>query len=163
MPGERCLSRIVFRRRPEGRIPMIRADLHVHSRYSTTSNDWMMKRLGASESYTEPETIYRMARSRGMNLVTITDHNPLSTLSSLVSRPQAVPQAVLQAETVTASREGFLSQDNHLIRLYRKGAACLRPIFRHNGHLGLIGHWQGRNDAPSHRRGGEEMIINGRM
>lgn len=51
------------------------ADLHVHSRYSEHPTDWFLKRIGAKESYTEPETIYQHARERGMDFVTITDHN----------------------------------------------------------------------------------------
>lgn len=51
------------------------ADLHVHSQYSEHPSEWFLKRLGAKESYTDPEAIYRMAKSRGMDYVTITDHN----------------------------------------------------------------------------------------
>ncbi|MBD3279004.1 MAG: phosphoesterase, partial [Candidatus Aegiribacteria sp.] len=54
---------------------MARADLHVHSTYSEHPSEWFLQRLGAKESYTDPETIYRMARERGMDFVTITDHN----------------------------------------------------------------------------------------
>ncbi len=54
---------------------MARADLHVHSRYSEHPSEWFLQRLGAKESYTDPESIYQMARERGMDFVTITDHN----------------------------------------------------------------------------------------
>jgi glycosyltransferase involved in cell wall biosynthesis len=54
---------------------MARADLHVHSRYSEHPSEWFLKRLGAKESYTDPEHIYRLAKARGMDYVTITDHN----------------------------------------------------------------------------------------
>ena len=56
---------------------MIRADLHVHSKFSDHPSEWFLQRLGTSESYTEPEFIYRTAKQRGMNLVTITDHNSI--------------------------------------------------------------------------------------
>lgn len=54
---------------------MIRADLHNHSKYSEHPSEWFLQRLGAQESYVEPEFIYKTAKERGMDLVTITDHN----------------------------------------------------------------------------------------
>ncbi|MBN2585910.1 MAG: glycosyltransferase [Candidatus Fermentibacteraceae bacterium] len=53
----------------------VKVDMHVHSKYSEHPSEWFLKRLGAKESYTDPETIYRMAIERGMDFVTITDHN----------------------------------------------------------------------------------------
>lgn len=54
---------------------MAKADLHVHSKYSNHPSEWFLKRIGASESYTDPETIYRTAKENGMQFVTLTDHN----------------------------------------------------------------------------------------
>lgn len=54
---------------------MTKADLHVHSKYSEHPSEWFLQRLGAGESYTEPEQIYRIAKESGMDFVTITDHN----------------------------------------------------------------------------------------
>jgi glycosyltransferase involved in cell wall biosynthesis/predicted metal-dependent phosphoesterase TrpH len=52
-----------------------KADLHVHSQYSEHPSEWFLQRLGAAESYTEPEAVYRQAKAAGMDWVTITDHN----------------------------------------------------------------------------------------
>jgi len=54
---------------------MAKVDLHVHSKYSSHASEWFLKRLGASESYTEPEEVYRRAKEKGMRFVTLTDHN----------------------------------------------------------------------------------------
>ncbi|NTV53629.1 MAG: glycosyltransferase, partial [Candidatus Firestonebacteria bacterium] len=54
---------------------MAKVDLHVHSKYSEHPSEWFLQRLGANESYTEPEFIYQKAKQRGMTLVTLTDHN----------------------------------------------------------------------------------------
>jgi len=54
---------------------MPKADLHVHSKYSNHPSEWFLQRLGASESYTEPEFIYQAAKEKGMDFVTVTDHN----------------------------------------------------------------------------------------
>jgi len=57
--------------------PIVRADLHVHSHYSKHPSEWILQRLGASESYTPIETIYRLAKEQGNTFVTITDHNTI--------------------------------------------------------------------------------------
>jgi glycosyltransferase involved in cell wall biosynthesis len=56
----------------------MKIDLHVHSRYSTRPSQWVLQKLGCQECYTEPQTLYRIAKERGMSLVTITDHNTIS-------------------------------------------------------------------------------------
>ena len=52
-----------------------RCDLHVHSRFSTDSGNFALRRARLGESFTEPERVYRVARARGMDFVTISDHN----------------------------------------------------------------------------------------
>ncbi|MGE4552646.1 MAG: glycosyltransferase [Desulfovibrionaceae bacterium] len=54
-----------------------RIDLHVHSRHSTRPSQWILQKIGCPECFTEPERIYATARARGMDLVTITDHNTI--------------------------------------------------------------------------------------
>lgn len=56
---------------------MKKADLHLHSKYSNRPSEWFLQRLGAAESYTEPEIIYKEAKQRGMDYITITDHNSI--------------------------------------------------------------------------------------
>lgn len=56
----------------------LKADLHVHSKYSTRPSEWFLRKLGCAESYTEPLALYAIAKQRGMDLVTITDHNTLA-------------------------------------------------------------------------------------
>ncbi len=65
---------------------MAKVDLHVHSKYSDHPSEWFLQRLGTSESYTEPEYIYRTAKQRGMNLVTISDHNSIQGALELKQR-----------------------------------------------------------------------------
>lgn len=52
-----------------------RVDLHVHSKYPDRPSEWILRRIGSPECYTEPEMVYERARRRGMQFVTITDHN----------------------------------------------------------------------------------------
>ena len=55
-----------------------KADLHVHSKYSTRPSEWILRKIGCSESYTEPRQLYAIAKARGMDYVTITDHNTIA-------------------------------------------------------------------------------------
>lgn len=56
---------------------MAKVDLHVHSRFSDHPSEWFLQRLGANESYTEPEFVYQTAKKLGMDFVTLTDHNDI--------------------------------------------------------------------------------------
>lgn len=56
---------------------MAKADLHCHSKFSNHPTEWFLQRLGSAESYTEPEFIYRTMKARGMDFVTVTDHNKM--------------------------------------------------------------------------------------
>ncbi len=55
-----------------------KADLHVHSSHSNKPTYWAMRKFNCPESYTTPQRIYHVARQRGMDFVTITDHNSIS-------------------------------------------------------------------------------------
>lgn len=56
---------------------MAKIDLHVHSHFSDHPSEWFLQRIGANESYTMPETVYTLCKKRGMDFVTITDHNDI--------------------------------------------------------------------------------------
>src|SRR5262249_41398748 len=47
----------------------------VHSKFSDRPTEWILRRIGSPECYTEPKTIYETAKRRGMQFVTISDHN----------------------------------------------------------------------------------------
>ena len=65
----------------------MKIDLHVHSKYSTRPSQWVLQKLGCQECYTEPQTLYRLAKKRGMSLVTITDHNVIDGCLEIAGRP----------------------------------------------------------------------------
>ncbi|MCU0587172.1 MAG: glycosyltransferase [Syntrophobacteraceae bacterium] len=64
-----------------------RIDLHVHSRHSRRPSQWVLKKLGCPESFTEPVHLYRLARKRGMTHVTITDHNSITGALEIAHLP----------------------------------------------------------------------------
>ena len=65
----------------------MKIDLHVHSRCSTRPSQWILQKLGCPESFTEPEQLYRIARARGMDWVTITDHNTIEGALAIAHLP----------------------------------------------------------------------------
>jgi glycosyltransferase involved in cell wall biosynthesis len=56
---------------------MSKCDLHVHSRYSARSEEWLFRRFGFPDSYSEPRELHRQLTDRGMDYVTITDHDTI--------------------------------------------------------------------------------------
>src|SRR5215213_2162263 len=67
---------------------MLRADLHVHSCHSGLTGNLAF--LRSLDCYSEPDAVYRQARARGMDLVTITDHDSIDGVLELLScRPDA--------------------------------------------------------------------------
>jgi hypothetical protein len=78
---------------------MAAIDLHVHSHFSSHPSEWFLQRLGTRESYTDPETVYQVAKSRGMTLVTITDHNEIA--GSLMLQKKYPQQVITGVEVTT--------------------------------------------------------------
>jgi len=56
----------------------LKIDLHVHSRSSKRPSQWVLQKLNCPESFTNPLKLYEIAKARGMDYVTITDHNTLA-------------------------------------------------------------------------------------
>jgi glycosyltransferase involved in cell wall biosynthesis/predicted metal-dependent phosphoesterase TrpH len=67
----------------------MKIDLHVHSKYSVRPSQWVLQKLGCPECFTEPAEVYRIARRKGMDLVTITDHNNISGSAEIAHLPGA--------------------------------------------------------------------------
>ena len=63
----------------------MRCDLHVHSYYSGRVNQPVLRHLG-HESYSRPEVIYETAKRRGMDLVTVSDHDSIEGALLLAGR-----------------------------------------------------------------------------
>jgi glycosyltransferase involved in cell wall biosynthesis/predicted metal-dependent phosphoesterase TrpH len=65
---------------------MTRADLHVHSTASQVSRLGVQRALGLPECATPPEEVYALAKRRGMDFVTITDHDTIAGALELADR-----------------------------------------------------------------------------
>ena len=157
---------------------IVRCDLHVHSRYSTDSGNYALRRAQLGESYTDPERIYRVCKARGMDLVTISDHNTVEGALRIAH----LPDTFLSVEVTTRFPDEEiplhvlvwnLSEEDHRdLQPYRPSvfelSAFLRerrlvhglahPLYRMGRPLTvahveqllvLFGVWEGRNGARS--------------
>lgn len=70
----------------EGAKDLMRCDLHVHSWYSGPADLPVFKHIGR-ECYSEPAAVYEQAIRRGMDLVTLTDHDSIEGALAIASRP----------------------------------------------------------------------------
>src|SRR5438270_963619 len=56
---------------------MSKCDLHIHSRFSARSEEWLFRRFDFPDSYSDPRELHRQLIERGMGFVTITDHDAI--------------------------------------------------------------------------------------
>lgn len=67
----------------------MKCDLHIHSKHSDRAADWLFRKLEFPDSYTDPAQIYDRLRERGMDFVTLTDHNSIGGCLEIADRPGA--------------------------------------------------------------------------
>src|SRR5436305_13065438 len=74
-----------------------RVDMQCHSTASQFSRLGVQRSLGLPECATPPEEVYSLAKRRGMDFVTITDHDTIDGCLELSDRPD-----VFVSEELTA-------------------------------------------------------------
>src|SRR3954468_5270530 len=67
---------------------MSRCDLHIHSRHSARSEEWLFRRFDFPDSYSDPKQLYEQLRKRGMDYVTITDHDSIDGCLEIGNLPR---------------------------------------------------------------------------
>jgi predicted metal-dependent phosphoesterase TrpH len=88
--------------------------LHVHTRHSGHAKH--LRFLRCRDCYSQPLEVYRTAKRRGMDLVTITDHDSINGGLELLNRLGDLPDFILGEEVSTYF-----------------------PEFRHEVHIGVYG------------------------
>jgi glycosyltransferase involved in cell wall biosynthesis/predicted metal-dependent phosphoesterase TrpH len=78
-----------------------RVDMHCHSTASEVSKLGVQRALGLPECATPPEEVYELAKRRGMDFVTITDHDTIEGVLTISDRPD-----VFVSEELTAHFRG---------------------------------------------------------
>jgi len=74
-----------------------RVDMHCHSTASHFSKLGVQRSLGLPECATPPEDVYELAKRRGMDFVTITDHDTIDGCLELADRPDCFVSEELTA------------------------------------------------------------------
>src|ERR1700748_2963011 len=78
-----------------------RADMHCHSTASQLSRLGVQRSLGLPECAPRPQEVYELAKRRGMDFVTITDHDTIDGVLEIADRPD-----VFVSEELTARFRG---------------------------------------------------------
>jgi glycosyltransferase involved in cell wall biosynthesis/predicted metal-dependent phosphoesterase TrpH len=153
-----------------------RVDLHCHSTASQVSKLGVQRALGLPECATPPEEVYALAKRRGMDFVTITDHDTIAGALQIADRPDVFvseeltawfrgePQAVhVLCYGVTPDDHDWLQAHAHDVELVaeelrERGIACAlaHPFYavaapltaRHRRRLAdLFDIWEVRNGS----------------
>jgi glycosyltransferase involved in cell wall biosynthesis len=74
----------------------VRIDLHCHSHASNEADEAVLNSIQCPECFSTPFEVYEQAKQRGMDFVTVTDHDSLGGVSQLAALPD-----VLSGEEVT--------------------------------------------------------------
>src|ERR1700719_795560 len=134
---------------------MSKCDLHIHSRFSARSEEWLFRRLDFPDSYSDPRQLHRQLVQRGMDFVTITDHDtiegclqigdlPKTFISEQVTTyfPQDTCKIHLLVWGITAQQHAdiVIVRDNIFsLQRYLAGAniahAVAHPLYSINGKL----------------------------
>lgn len=83
---------------------ILRADLHVHSCHSRQSGN--LRFLKSRDCYSDPEDVHAVARARGMDLVTITDHDTLDGCLEFLERHPGAADFIVGEEVSCRFPEG---------------------------------------------------------
>ncbi len=78
-----------------------RVDMHCHSTASQESRLGVQRAVGLPECATPPQEVYELAKRRGMDFVTITDHDTIAGVLQIADRPD-----VFVSEELTAHFRG---------------------------------------------------------
>jgi glycosyltransferase involved in cell wall biosynthesis/predicted metal-dependent phosphoesterase TrpH len=153
-----------------------RVDMHCHSTASEVSKLGVQRALGLPECATPPEEVYELAKRRGMDFVTITDHDTIDGVLAISDRPDVFVSEELTAhfrgepQAVHVLCYGITPEDHEWLQansgdvelcamyLYDQDIACAlaHPYYavgapltaRHRRRLAeLFGIWETRNGA----------------
>src|SRR5687767_3553217 len=67
-----------------------RIDLHCHSEASNKAAEAALNAISCPECYSRPDEVYAQAKRRGMDFVTITDHDSINGVCRIAGRPDVL-------------------------------------------------------------------------
>jgi len=120
--------------------------MHVHSVHSTDSGSYALRRARLGESYTPPERVYRTCKARGMDFVTVSDHNTVEGALRIAHEPGTF----LSVEVTTQFPEdsvplhvlvwGLTEEDHRDLQPYRPSVYELVAFLRERGLAHALAH-----------------------
>lgn len=82
---------------------MAKVDLHLHSYASNVTDYYTANLFSIPESYSDPIETYWKLKNKGMNLVTLTDHNSIDGVLKMLD--QGLPDVFIRSEMTTTFPE----------------------------------------------------------
>ena len=125
---------------------MSQCDLHIHSKFSARSEEWLFRRFDFPDSRTEPIALYEQLRAGGMDFVTITDHDSIDGCLAIADKLQT-----FISEQVTAYFPqdpckihvlvwGITETQHHDISLFRSNIFELQNYLSSNAIVHAVAH-----------------------
>ena len=108
----------------------IRLDLHCHSTASERSKLGVQRALGLPECATPPEEVYALAKRRGMDFVTITDHDTIDGALEIADRADAFVSRGADRVVPRRAAGGPRPLPRHHARRPRRGCRRTRATSR---------------------------------
>src|SRR6202051_1680508 len=122
----------------------MRCDLHVHTRHSGMCTVPVLSRV-CRESYTEPAALYETLKRRGMDLVTVTDHDSIDAVEELRRHPdfflsEEVTCKMPSGTEMHAGVYGIRERDHIELQRRRGDIASLLAYSAENGLFVTVNH-----------------------
>lgn len=123
----------------------MRLDSHVHTHHSGQTSIYPLS-LVMRESYNTPEGVYRLAKARGMDLVTITDHDRISGALAIAEYPDVIVGCEVTGAfphdqvRVHLNVFGLDERQHHYLQRLRHDVLQLLPYLREQRLLTSLNH-----------------------
>jgi glycosyltransferase involved in cell wall biosynthesis/predicted metal-dependent phosphoesterase TrpH len=123
-----------------------RADMHVHSSASEVSRLGVQRSLQLPECATEPEEVYELAKRRGMDFVTLTDHDTIDGALALAHLPDSFVSEELTAsfagepQAVHVLCYGITPEDHEWLQSHRDDVELCAEYLHGNGITAALAH-----------------------
>jgi glycosyltransferase involved in cell wall biosynthesis/predicted metal-dependent phosphoesterase TrpH len=135
-----------------------RADLHCHSTASQLSRLGVQRTLGLPECATPPQEVYELAKRRGMDFVTITDHDTIAGALELEGLPDTFVSEELtarfagEAQAVHVLCYGITPGDHEWLQAHSGDVEACAAFLHENGIACALAHPFFNVAAPLTRR-----------
>ncbi len=73
-----------------GETPSVRVDLHCHSEASNKAAEVVLNAIHCPECYSKPVDVVAQAQRRGMRFVTLTDHDTIAGVTTILAQPNVL-------------------------------------------------------------------------